>query len=226
MDGPISIQNIQASASLEDVVRLGVVIFKSLQIGEQHSGLTRAIQGTAEELGKSMEHRRPSSLSSVMRTRRLFHQVGIDPTKQRPSSENLLRRILRGHRFPRINDFVDAMNLVSVRLQFPLGLFDWDRLVPPILLRVGSPNETYRGITGEMIRLDGKLVIVDGEGPFGNPTQDSERTMIRRGTVRAFVAIYAPADTPRAELEECIQDVAGAGSEYCGGQPVVTGVIP
>lgn len=226
MDGRISLQDIQISAALEEVVRLGVVVFRSLSIGEQNAALTQAIKGTAEELGKSMEHRRPSSLAPVIRTRRLYHQVGLDPTKQRPSSEKLLRRILRGRPFPRINDFVDAMNLVSVRLQFPLGLYDWDRLVPPILLRTGSPNETYQGLSGATVRLDGKIVLVDGEGPFGNPTQDSERTLIRRGTVRALVTIFGPADTPRQELEEGIKEVIEAGESFCEGQAVVSGIIP
>ncbi len=226
MDTPFSIKDLQLSGSLEDVVRLGVVLFKSLTIDEQHPELTRAIKGTAEELTKTMEHRQPSSLEPVNRTRRLFHQVGLDPTKQRPSSEKLLRRVLRGRPFPRINDFVDAMNLVSLRLQFPLGLYDADRLVPPMLVRMGSPSETYRGLSGEKVVLDGKIVLVDGEGPFGNPTQDSERTIIHRGTVRALVILFAPADTPRTEFDEGIREVVEAGTTYCEGQAALTGVVP
>jgi DNA/RNA-binding domain of Phe-tRNA-synthetase-like protein len=226
MDAPFSLQHLQISASLEESIRLGVVALRALAIGEQNSDLTQAIKGTAEELRRSLENRSPTSIASVQRTRRLYHQVGLDPTKQRPSSEKLLRRLTRGDRVPRINDFVDAMHLVSVRLQFPLGLYDWDRLAPPILLRIGSPNESYRGVSGESVPLDGRIVLVDGEGPFGNPTQDSERTAIQRGTVRALVILFSPADTARHEIEEGIHEVADAAKRYCGGQVVCSGIVP
>ncbi|MBI4584923.1 MAG: hypothetical protein HY717_12995 [Planctomycetes bacterium] len=226
MDNTIHLKNLQVSASLEDVVRIGVVIFKNLAIGGPNPALQQAIEGTAEELRRSLGDRRPSSLPPVERTRRLYHQVGIDPTKNRPSSEKLLRRVLHKRPFPRINNFVDAMNLVSVRLQFPLGLYDWDRLAPPVLLRIGSPDEKYRTTAGDEINLEGKLVLVDGEGPFGNPTHDSKRAMIHAGTVRALVVIFAPADVPRRELEEAIAEILAAGGEHCSGRPWVTGILP
>ncbi len=226
MDNAIHLKNLQVSASLEDVVRIGVIIFKNLAIGGPSSALQQAIEGTAEELRRGLGDRRPSSLPGVERTRRLYHQVGLDPTKHRPSSEKLLRRVLRKRPFPRINNFVDAMNLVSVRLQFPLGLYDWDHLVPPVLLRIGSPDEKYHTTAGDDINLEGKLVLVDGEGPFGNPTHDSERAMIHAGTVRALVVIFAPADVPRRELEEAIAEILAAGGEHCGGRPWLTGILP
>lgn len=226
MDTPISLQSVKVSGSLEEVLRLGVVIFRNLSIGEQNPDLTQAIKGTAEELTKSLEHRQPSSLAPVIRSRRLYHHVGLDPTKHRPSSEKLLRRVLKGHPFPRINDFVDAMNLVSVRLQFPLGLYDWDQLVLPILVRIGSPGEKYQGLSGEMVNLAGKVLLVDGEGPFGNPTQDSQRSLVGRRSVRALVTIFGPADTPKVELEEALQEVVSAGQAYCDGQQVVSGILP
>jgi DNA/RNA-binding domain of Phe-tRNA-synthetase-like protein len=226
MEGNLSLKNIQVSSAIEDLFRLGVVVFRALTLGEQNPRLTQAIKSLAEELGKSMGDRKPSSLPAVLRTRRLYHHLGLDPTKHRPSSEKLLRRVLRGHPFPRTNDFVDAMNLVSVRLQFPLGLYDWDRLVLPVLVRIGSPNEAYQGISGDLVQLDGRIVLVDGEGPFGSPTQDSERTLIHRGTVRALVIIFAPADTPRTEIEEAITEVVEAGRTFCDGQAVVTGILP
>ena len=42
--------------------------------------------------------------------RMMYKRVGIDPTKTRPSSEALLRRVRRGDELPRINSLVDAIN--------------------------------------------------------------------------------------------------------------------
>lgn len=226
MEGPISLRSIQLSASLEDVARLGVVLFKGLRIGEGSPALTDAIEGLSEEIRGSLAGRQPSSLTVVERTRRLYHQVGLDPTKHRPSSERLLRRVIRGKPVLRVNDFADAMSLVSLKLQFPLGFYDWDALVPPLLARIGRPLERFEGQNGDLIALGGKIVLVDGEGPFGNPTHDSSRAMVTGRTVRAVVILYAPADTPRAELEEGLHEVVRAGGEFCGGQCVLSGIVP
>jgi DNA/RNA-binding domain of Phe-tRNA-synthetase-like protein len=45
----------------------------------------------------------------IIRAYRDFYwRLGIDPTKQRPSSEGLARRLLAQGRLPRINSVVDA----------------------------------------------------------------------------------------------------------------------
>ena len=225
MDGSISLKQVQLSAGLEDRLRLGLVGFGGLSIGEYHVELARNIEGLTEELRQSLAKRRLSTLAIVERSRRLFHQFGLDPTKHRPSSEKLLRRVQKGRGFPRVNDFVDSMNLVSLRLQFPMGFYDWDHLVPPVLVRIGRPNEIFVGLDGDKIELEGKIVLVDGESPFGNPSHDSERGKISSSTFRALVVLFAPADVPREELEEGIREAAEAGETYCGGS-AITAMLP
>ncbi len=48
--------------------------------------------------------------------RQMYKQVGLDPTKTRPSSEALWRRVRRGDELPRINSLVDIINWCSVRI--------------------------------------------------------------------------------------------------------------
>lgn len=226
MDSGFSLRDVQISASLEERTRLGVIRFHSLVIGEGHPEISTAINGLSEELQQSLGGRLPSSISTVERTRRLYHQVGLDPTRHRPSSEKLLRRVMRGKGMPRSNDFVDALNLVSLRLQFPLGVYDADSLAPPVLLRIGIPHEQYRGAYGDMIGLEGKIVLVDGEGPFGNPTHDSERSTLTAKAVRALVIVFAPGDISRRELEEAVHEVQLAGETYCQGVTELVGILP
>jgi DNA/RNA-binding domain of Phe-tRNA-synthetase-like protein len=226
MDPSQSLNQIQFSPSLEEILRVGVVFLHSLSVGKESAEVERAVGTIGEELRRSMAGRRPSSLEPVQRARRLYKMVGLDPTKERPSSEKLLRRVLHGRPFPAVNGFVDAMNLVSLRLQFPLGFYDWDQIMPPVLLRIGRPDETYPGIAGEEVRLQGKIVLVDGEGPFGNPTHDSQRTRITERSVRALVIAFAPGDTPRASLEEVVREIGAAAKDFCGGRLSVSGILP
>src|SRR5262245_15469248 len=58
--------------------------------------------------------RQPADVPGVAETRALFHSLGIDPTKHRPSSEALLRRVLQGKGLPEVSPIVDACNLASL----------------------------------------------------------------------------------------------------------------
>ncbi|MGH9363346.1 MAG: B3/B4 domain-containing protein [Thermoanaerobaculia bacterium] len=236
MDPSQNLHQVQVSPSLEEIVRVGVVFLGSLAIDRGNRAIGATIEAIGEELRRTIGSRRPADLEPVARSRRLYKLVGIDPTKDRPSSERLLRRVLlrhgtegsvdAGQAFPRVNDFVDAMNLVSLRLQFPLGYYDWDRIAPPVLLRIGRPDESYPGIGGQRVNLQGKIVLVDGEGSFGNPTRDSGRSQITTRTVRALVVGFAPHDAPRAAFEELLREIGAAAEAYCGGRVTASGLLP
>ena len=114
--------------------------------------------------------------------RALYKALGLDPTKTRPSNEALLRRVLKGEALYRVNTLVDALNLCSLRAQLPFGLYDLDRVEPPVVLRRGAPGESYEGIRKGAVNVEGRPVLVDAHGPFGNPTSDSARTMITLAT--------------------------------------------
>ena len=60
--------------------------------------------------------------------RAMYRQCGMNPTKTRPSSEALLKRLRRGDPFPRINTLVDICNACSVQTLLPYGLYDSDRI--------------------------------------------------------------------------------------------------
>ena len=74
----------------------------------------------------------------------MYRRVGLDPTKTRPSNEALLRRVRRGDPFPRVNALVDAVNLCSLELQLPYGVYDRAALAGPIALRLGARRRGLR----------------------------------------------------------------------------------
>src|SRR5438105_2546356 len=83
-------------------------------------------------------------VTSAVRT--LYKRIGIDPTKMRPSSEALLRRVRKGDELPRINSLVDVINWCSLESQLPFGLYDLDKILGSVELRLGRPGEEYAGI--------------------------------------------------------------------------------
>ncbi len=137
---------------------------------------------------------------AAQRTRALYRAIGLDPTKTRPSSEALLRRVRRGDTLPRVNTIVDLCNWCSVETQIAFGVYDRDRIVGDALtLRLGAEGEGYDGIRKDRVNVAGRLTLVDAEGPFGNPTSDSLRTSVSTATTRVLFVLFVPAATPAAD---------------------------
>lgn len=148
--------------------------------------------------------------------RTMYKRVGIDPTKRRPSSEALLRRVLKGDPLPRVNSMVDVCNWCSFEFQLPYGLYDAGLIEGDVTLRVGLPGESYPGIRKDDVNVGGRIALVDAHGPFGNPTSDSARTMITRATTRAFLVIFSPITVEPARLSRVLDVTAERMHEYTG----------
>jgi len=134
----------------------------------------------------------------------MYKRVGLDPTKTRPSSEALLRRVRRGDALPRVNNLVDIVNWCSLESRLPFGLYDADRIDGLVRLRRGRPDEQYRGIRKDVVHVEGRLVLADDQGPFGNPTSDSARTMVTLETTRALIVVFAPSGLAETALSRVV----------------------
>lgn len=125
--------------------------------------------------------------------RALYRRFGIDPTRVRPSSEALLRRLKKGEPLPRINSLVDVANSLSVQLQVPVGLYDMGKVRgDELVVRLGAEGESYTGIGKDRVNVAGRICVADAEGPIGNPSSDSARTMITTDTERAAWIYFLP----------------------------------
>ena len=80
------------------------------------------------EVRRTTQVARSPHAASFDAARKLYRKFGTDPTRTRPSSEALLRRVKKGEPLPRINSLVDVANALSVQLQVPVGLYDLDKV--------------------------------------------------------------------------------------------------
>lgn len=129
---------------------------------------------------------------TVAAVRALFRQAGCDPTRYRPSSEALLRRVLKGEDLPAIHPAVDVNNLLSIALAVPACVVDAGRVTAPFVLRAGRAGERMLSMRGDF-DLEGKPLLEDIEGPFGTPITDSERVKVRAGAGEILLVAYLPA---------------------------------
>jgi DNA/RNA-binding domain of Phe-tRNA-synthetase-like protein len=149
--------------------------------------------------------------------RAMYKRVGIDPTKTRPSSEALLRRVRKGDPLPRINSMVDVCNWCSLEFQLPYGLYDLAHVDgDDIEMRLGRDGESYAGIRKDDVHVSGRICLADARGAFGNPTSDSARTMVTTATTRGLVIVFAPASIEERRLARVLDATAQRMSEYTG----------
>jgi DNA/RNA-binding domain of Phe-tRNA-synthetase-like protein len=155
-----------------------------------------------------------AEVTAAVRT--MYKRVGLDPTKTRPSSEALLRRVKKGEGLPRVNSLVDVINWCSLESQLPFGLYDADHIRGAVVLRLGRDGESYPGIRKDEVHVGGRLALADNEGAFGNPTSDSKRTMVTEATTRALVVIFAPKELPADIGGSALVLTTARVAAYCG----------
>ena len=155
----------------------------------------------------------PAEITAV---RTMYKRVGLDPTKTRPSSEALLRRVRKGDSLPRINSMVDVCNWCSLEFQLPYGLYDAAHIDGDVELRMGLAGESYPGIRKDAVHVDGRIALADRMGPFGNPTSDSARTMVTTATTQAMLVVFAPRDVGRQRLDHVLDATSRRMVEFTG----------
>jgi DNA/RNA-binding domain of Phe-tRNA-synthetase-like protein len=154
--------------------------------------------------------------SNVAPTRTMYKRIGLDPTKTRPSSEALLRRVMKGDPLPRVNSLVDVCNWCSVEFQLPYGLYDLAHIEGAISLRLGREGESYPGIRKDDVHVGGRMTLADERGAFGNPTSDSARTMVTSATTSALVVVFAPRALPTDWLLTVLDTTVARMEEFTG----------
>lgn len=129
-------------------------------------------------------------LSGIEATRRVYRACGKDPSRYRPASEALIRRMLQGKTLYQIDTLVDLINLASIAYGYSIGGFDADKFVGDTLtLGIGREGEPYEGIGRGMLNIAGLPIYRDAQGGVGTPTSDNERTKIDIHTTHLLVLI-------------------------------------
>ena len=152
-------------------------------------------------------------MPAIQATRQAYRQCGKDPSRYRPSSEALCRRLLRGIPLYQIDTLVDLINLASIHSGHSIGGFDRDRIQGDTLtLGIGRAGEPYEGIGRGPLNIEGMPVYRDSAGGIGTPTSDHERTKLTLGTTH-LLAIMNSYSGPEG-LEEKAAFLVGLLEEY------------
>jgi DNA/RNA-binding domain of Phe-tRNA-synthetase-like protein len=195
--------------TLATIVRAGVLWFEGATVVDREHALDAPLAAA-----ESAVRIKPPADTTAVRT--MYKRVGIDPTKTRPSSEALLRRVRKGDTLPRINSMVDVCNWCSFEFQLPYGLYDAARIEGDVTLRIGREGESYPGIRKDDVHVGGRIALVDAVGPFGNPTSDSARTMVTTETTRGLLVVFAPREVDARQLTRVLDVTSERMQQFTG----------
>ncbi|MCC7469324.1 MAG: hypothetical protein IT504_09055 [Burkholderiaceae bacterium] len=202
---------------------------RSVQIAQESAGLETLKRETIQEV-KSRYTLEQVKDDPVFRAYRdFFWSVGVDPTKTRPASEALVRRILSGGKLPRINTAVDAYNLASARSGVPIAAFDADTLTGGLTLKFATEGEHFLGIGMEKpILLKKNQVIMTDESRIIAiyPYRDSDTTKVTAETRNIRIITCGVPGIGRELVSGAFDLCAGYLEEYTGGTSAGAAVFP
>ena len=201
-------------------VTLGVVEAQGLRVAPADAALARLMDEVCHRQHRGLTLETLAEAPPTRAVRAMFRSWDMDPSKYRPSSEALLRRLVQGKGLYRVSNVVDVGNLISIETGWPLGCYDRARIQAPIAFRHGTTGERYEGIGKRTWHLEGRPVLADPEGPFGSPISDSTRSMITETARDVLVVIYAPLGSPRASIESAMSRLADRLAQFAGAAAV------
>ena len=177
--------------------------------------LWNAIHEVEQRLRSELTTDSVKSLPSIAATRAVYKLCGKDPSRYRPASEQLIRRMLQGKELYQIDTLVDLVNLASIAYGYSIGGFDADKFVGDTLtLGIGREGEPYEGIGRGMLNIAGLPVYRDAQGGVGTPTSDNERTKMTIETTHLVVLINGY-DGNEQRVTENARFIQGLLKKYC-----------
>ncbi len=136
-----------------------------------------------------------------------YKKFGKDPSRYRLACESLCRRLIKKLGLYYINNAVDIGNILSIKIQRPVAVLDYDKIVGDVYLRLGRSDDDYEGIGRGKINVENIPVYVDDISPFGSPTSDTLRTAISKDTKTILLFVNCFSDKYIDSCDQAIREL-------------------
>lgn len=197
---------------------VGACIEADVENSAYSEELWKLIDEQCEKFRQTLTTDTVKDISAIAATRRVYKACGKDPSRYRPSSEALIRRVLQGKQLYQIDTLVDLINLASITYGYSIGGFDAGKFSGDTLsLGVGREGEPYEGIGRGLLNIAGLPVYRDAIGGVGTPTSDNERTKMGLAT-RRLVALVNGYDGNEETVRATAQLIIRLVERFCNGR--------
>ncbi len=172
---------------------------------EDSSVIEGEIRKTEELISEEYTLEEVLCIPLIKEARDSYKKLGKDPSRYRLACESLLRRIVKGNSLYRINNLVDAGNVLSINLFRSTAVLDYDKIEGDITIRIGKDDDIYEGIGRGIINVSRIPLYCDNVSPFGSPTSDTIRTSVNENTKKILLMIICFKTTDLKDGDRAIE---------------------
>jgi len=202
-------------------ISVGIAEIRDVRQKEKESSeISKEIAEVEEEIKSNYRIDEVKEIRTIRLQRDFFWRMGIDPTKVRPASEALLRRILLNRGLPRVSPIVDAYNLASVRTLLTFSTFDLERIAPPLRVRFSRAREEVTLIGDRRKELTGKEIVLTDLAKIlcVYVHGDVEETKVTHSTKDVLLVAYGIPGMSKEELKEGVITASNYIRRFAGGK--------
>lgn len=201
---------------------LGVVHFQGINNRGESAEITAALRQEEAATPERFANTPINDHPHIAPWREAYRKFGAKPKDYPSSIENLVKRVIKGHRLPHINLLVDIYNTISLRHILPVGGEDLDRMEGDIELTFASADEPPVRMLGEPEARpprQGEVIYKDKLSAICRRWnwKEADRTKFTDETTNGFLVIERLSPVDRSLLEQSIDELAGLVTKHCGG---------
>ena len=204
--------------------RGGVVHATGVANGSTPPDLLGPYQAEQHRIREQLGDAPLAEIPSLAAWRRTFTAFGVKPTQYRNAAEALLRRLTKQGNIPSINLLVDLANLVSLRHQLPVAVFDQQMVTGTTTVRFATGDERFTDLGTDTVSHpeSGEVVFVDDAGLVSARRwcwRQSDQSAARAATVDALITVEGQHEDAEADVTRATDDLLLLLSEH---QPEAT----
>jgi|688.fasta_scaffold04773_3 lysyl-tRNA synthetase class 2 len=202
-------------------IHFAYVLIKGVEIKKSDSALTKLMDSVLKAQSKiSLESLQ--SIKSIEGYRNIIKNSKSNPTKNRPSPEAMLRRVIQGKGLYNVNTAVDAYNLAVLNTHIGLGGFDYSKVKEPVQLRYSNSGESMHllGDSEPTILEEGRIIYSDVEKPITLDLnyRDIGETKITEQTKDIILFADGAPGIDKHETLDALMLGATLIQKFCGGE--------
>ena len=171
---------------------LGVIRYEAL-IEKSSNELTEYFDSVMDKIGSEHVTKDIADMPHIRPTRAAYKALGKDPHSYRGAAEQMLRRVILKKGLYHVNNAVDINNIISVKSGYSIGSYDVSAIEGDAVLCRAPEGTHYKGIGKDDYEYNVEFLpaFFDDIGCFGNPSSDSQRTMLKNGKREVVFVFYA-----------------------------------
>lgn len=172
----------------------------------------------------------PAEIPSLAAWRSTFSGFGVKPTQYRNAAEALLRRLTKHGDVPSINSMVDMANMISLRYQLPVAVFDQDSVAGVTTVRLASGDEHFTDLGTDAVSHPepGEVVFVDDDGVVSARRwcwRQSAQSAAGSSTVEALITVEGQHAEALSDVTQATDDLMDLLSRHQSESDAISAIL-